>query len=250
MITRRVFVAMLLTVLCLAEAEGVLTGDKLDRRRVLVAREGEEAKAMVAVDRIQTMTVIGRTALVDSQAQGEPSDSLIAREVAALDRWPHPPFGNIEDRRLRVLAKVASGTASSVIFTVIAFGGLGEVLLDGSYSDDGLEGVGLLFISSYVGTMVGFPLGVTAVDPYDSRRKTFLGSAGTALGGIVLIAAGAMMGSETLANLGLMASFVAPPIVSIAVSEQSRKPPQSRRVSFGLSPTLNGGLSTSVTLRF
>ena len=176
------------------------------------------------------------------QAQTGAVDSLTVKERSR-------PF-DIENEALRFLAKAAAGTASSVAFTAIAFGGLGEVLIDDSYSDDGLEAVGLLFVSSYVGTMVGFPIGVSKVDPHDSLGKTLLGSGVAGLGGLGILAVAVMIRPEALAHLGVMVSFAAPPIVSIAMSEASRKPPESRRVSFGISPALNGGLSASATLRF
>ena len=162
----------------------------------------------------------------------------------------HPPSEDIENAGLRLLAKVGAGTGSGIVVTAIAFGGLGQLLVDDSYSDDGLEGVGLFFISLYVGNLIGFPLGVSTVDPHDSHGKTLLGSGMAGLGGLGLAVVGARMRSETLSLLGVMASFVAPPIVSIVVSEKSREPPQDRRVSFALSSTPNGGLSAVAQLRF
>ena len=176
------------------------------------------------------------------QAQTGAVDSLTVKEKSR-------PF-DIENRALRFLAKVAAGTASSVAFTAIGFGVVGRALSDGSYSDDGLEGYGLLFASLYVGNLVGFPLGVSKVDPHDSLGKTLLGSGVAGLGGLGILAVAVITRSEALAHLGVMVSFAAPPIVSIAMSEASRKPPESRRVSFGLSPTLNGGLSASAILHF
>ena len=183
--------------------------------------------------------------LLVQPAQAEPVDSLTAKEMS-------PPF-DIENEALRFFAKVAAGTASSVAFTAIGFGVVGHSLSplsDDSYSDDGLEGYGLLFASLYVGNLVGFPLGASKVDPYDSPGKTLLGSGVAGLGGLGLVVVGSIMRSEALAYLGFISSFVAPPIVSIAVSEKSRNPPQARRVSFGLAPTPNGGLSASTTLHF
>ena len=91
---------------------------------------------------------------------------------------------------------------------------------------------------------------MSTVDPHDSLGKTLLGSGVAGLGGLGLIAIAVIARSEALAHLGVTVSFAAPPIVSIAMSEASRKPPQARRVSFGVAPTLNGGLSAFATLRF
>ena len=179
---------------------------------------------------------------VQAQTPVAQEDSLTAKEM-------YPPF-DIENEALRFFAKVAAGTASSVVFTAIGFGVVGHALSDGSYSDDGLEGYGLFFASLYVGNLVGFPLGVSTVDPHDSPGKTLLGSGVAGLGGLGLIAIAVITRSEALAHLGVTVSFAAPPIVSIAMSEKSRQPPETRRVSFGLAPTLNGGLSAIATLRF
>ena len=228
----------------------------VDSRRLIAGLEPDGWSKWIALERIQTLSLIGspfsssadrdhtRTRITKrvQLAQTAPDDSLMVKEIS-------PPF-DIENEALRFLAKAAAGTASSVVFTAIAFGGLGEVLIDDSYSDDGLEAVGLLFVSSYVGTMVGFPLGVSTVDPHDSLGKTLLGSGVAGLGGLGLIAIAVIARSEALAHLGVTVSFAAPPIVSIAMSEASRKPPQARRVSFGVAPTLNGGLSAFATLRF
>ena len=191
---------------------------------------------------LRLLLIFSLCGLLVQPAQAEPVDSLTAKEMS-------PPF-DIENEALRFFAKVAAGTASSVVFTAISFGGLGEVLADDSYSDDGLEAVGLLFVSAYVGNLVGFPLGVSKVDPYDSPGKTLLGSGVAGLGGLGILAVAVIARSEALAHLGVMVSFAAPPIVSIAMSEASRQPPQVHRVSFALAPTLNGGLSTSATLHF
>ena len=238
----------------------------VDLRRLIVGLAPDGWSKWIALERIQTLSLLGaplsaadrdrtrtRTTKRVSPAQAEPevarSDSLSEQMEAMVKRY-HTKVAKREDAGLRVLKKVAAGTFSGIVSTGIAFGGLGEVLVDDSYSDDGLEAVGLLFVSLYVGNLVGFPLGVSKVDPHDSLGKTLLSSCVTGLGGLGLAVVGSIMRSESLAHLGVMVSFVAPPIVSIAVSEKSRKPPQARRVSFGLSPTPNGGLSTSATLRF
>ena len=191
---------------------------------------------------LRLLLIFSLCGLLVQPAQAEPVDSLTAKEMS-------PPF-DIENEALRFFAKVAAGTASSVAFTAIGFGVVGHALSDGSYSDDGLEGYGLLFASLYVGNLVGFPLGASKVDPYDSPGKTLLGSGVAGLGGLGILAVAVIARSEALAHLGVMVSFAAPPIVSIAMSEASRQPPQVHRVSFGLAPTLNGGLSTSATLHF
>ncbi len=269
MIMRRVFVATSLTMLCLAEgvaeAEGgaapmeiVLTGDELDRyqieagmlveviygkgarhgfsgaweklvvvrgvvdqvdwerRQLVVEREEDEAKETVAVDRIQTMTVIGRAELVDS--------------LTIKIKKKHRP-ADIENEGLRFFAKVGAGTISGVASTVVGFVSLGG-------------GLGGYFWGPAIGCSVGFPLGVTAVDPYDSYSWTLLAGVTPGLAGYYLI-----MTQQDGFGIGLL-MYVVPVISSLIVSEQSRNPPQARRVSFELAPALNGGFSASAKLRF
>ena len=175
------------------------------------------------------------------------SDSLSEQKEAMVKRY----YTKADNREaLRIGKKVVAGTFSSIAFTAIGFQVVGHALSDDSYSDDGLEGYGLLYGSLYVGNLVGFPLGVSSVDPHDSLGKTLLGSGVAGLGGVGILAVAVITRSEALAHLGVVVSFAAPPIVSIAMSEASRQPPESRRVSFDLSPIPNGGLSASTTLHF
>ena len=174
---------------------------------------------------------------------GTPTTQSLSQRVDSLTvKKRHPPFDDIEDGGLRFLAKMAAGTVSGIVFTVIGFGGVGEVLSDGSYSDGGLGAAGFFLWGAAIGTSVGFPIGVTSVDPYDSLPMTLLagvipGAVGTGL---------VWAGNET----GFKVAYVGPVISSLIASELSRKPPQDRRVSFVLSPTINGGFSAVTTLRF
>ena len=218
---------------------------------------------------LRVLLILVLCALMARPAQAEPvaaiSDSLSEQLEAMVERH-QKKADKRENADLRIAKKLVAGTLTTVAFTPIAFGGLSEVLTDGSYSDDGLEAVGLLFASLYVSTLVGFPLGVSKVDPHDSLGKTLLGSGVAGLGGLGLAVVGAIMGYEDLTQSGIMFSFIAPPIVSIVVSEASRNPlsaqlrhsassaepskPQACRVSFGSSSTLNGGLFAVIQLRF
>ena len=175
------------------------------------------------------------------QNQTAPMDSLMVKEM-------HSPF-DIENEGLRLLAKVVAGTASGVFFGAMSWVLLSEAFRDDPYEDIIWDGR-LFFGTLYVGSWVGFPIGVSSVDPHDSLGKTLLGSSVAGLGVLGLVRAIDIMRSTDLSRLEFIAPFVAPPIISIAISEKSRNPPQARRISFGLAPTLNGGLSASATLRF
>ena len=207
---------------------------------------------------IALCALLARPAQVQTEPEAARSDSLSEQLAAMVERY-QKKADNRED--LRIAKKVVSGTLTTAFFTAVCFSVVGEVLSDGSYSDDGLEGLGLLWGSLYVGNLIGFPLGVSAVDPHDSLGYTLLGSGVAGLGGLGLVVGGAIMSSEPLAQIGFMASFIAPPIVSVAVSEASsnelnveasaeQSKPQDRRVSFGLVPIPKGGLSAVATLRF
>ena len=172
------------------------------------------------------------------------SDSLSEQMEAMIKRY------YTEDGSLRIAKKVATGTALGLVFTVLGYGGVGAVLIDGSYSDDGLDshdglpGIGFLFLDSIIGSSVGFPLGVSSVDPYDSLPKTLL--AGVIPGAVEV---GLLLMGNSMTE-GLWMLSVGPVISSLIASELSRKPPQARRVSVGLVPDPKGGLSAVATLRF
>ena len=123
----------------------------VDSRQLIVGLEPGGWSKWTALERTQTLSLIGapfsssadrdhiRTRITKrvQLAQTALEDSLMVKEM-------HPPF-DIENEALRFSAKVAAGTASSVVFTAIGFGVVGHALSDGSYSDDGLEGVRTVF---------------------------------------------------------------------------------------------------------
>ena len=160
--------------------------------------------------------------------EAEPPPEARARKM-------HRPF-DIENAGLRLLAKVGAGIGSGVAFTAIASNAIANA--------DNYMGGHILF-GAIIGCNVGFPLGVSMVDPYDSLPKTLLASV---IPGAVGVGSIVVRNDIRLLDLGL--SYVVPVISSLIVSETWRKPPQDRRVSFVLSPTLNGGLSAVTTLRF
>ena len=173
------------------------------------------------------------------EPQTAPVDSLTIKEK--ID----PPLLTIENEGLRLLTKVAAGTASGVVFTYITYWSLIDALDDALNEGSYYYVEGIIF-SAFIGWSVGFPLGVTLVDPYDSSLKTLLAGVIPGAMGIGLF----LMSQYTdgwLVNGGWL---VLPAIISLNVSDQSRKPPQDRRISFGLAPILNGGFSSVATLHF
>ena len=159
------------------------------------------------------------------------SDSLSEQMEAMIKRY------YTEDGSLRIPKKVAGGTILCFSFTVLGLWGS----VDGSSYDSGLEWAVPPLSIAAIGTSVGFPLGVSLVDPYDSLPKTLLA-------GVIPIGLWRMGNSVSVSGFW-MASIVSV-ISSLTVSELSRKPPQARRVSVGLVPNPKGGLSAVATLRF
>ena len=141
---------------------------------------------------------------------------------------------------VRIPTKVVFGTLSGVAFTAIGVGVAAS--MDDRSSENTHADIGYLLIGMFIGSSVGFPLGVSAGDPYDSLPKTLLAGVIPGVAGYFVMVAG----QET----GVLLSYVGPIIGSLYASEKWRKSPQTRRVSVGLVPDLNGGLSTAATLHF
>ncbi len=250
MITRRVFVAMLLTMLCLAEVEAkAARGDSL-------AKKTEEVKKQYMRPEIppiwkkkeqffRQFRQIGKPPL---ESHAAPEDSLTVKKM-------QDPLFDIEDKGPRILAKAGAGIVTSTASTA-AF--IGVIAWARSLSDESKRsdekndigsGVGFLIFSLFSHTF-GSSIGVTLVDPHDSPNETLRWAQ---IGGWSGLGAGVIVSRipEPLGKIGgLAVMYLSPIVTSIYGSEQSRKPPQARRVSVLLGPVPNGGLSTSITLRF
>jgi hypothetical protein len=177
----------------------------------------------------------GKLAAQSFSQRSAASDSLSEQMEAMIKRY------YTEDMTLRIAKKVAAGTAFCFAFTVLGLWGSGDALSDDSYSDSGLEGAALVLSTAAIGTSVGFPLGVSLVDPYDSLPKTLL--AGVIPGAIWRM-------DNSLEVSGFWMASIVSVISSLTASEVWRKPPQARRVSVGLIPNPKGGLSAIAALRF
>ena len=159
----------------------------------------------------------------------------------------HRPF-DIEDRGLRLLAKVAAGTVSGVVVTALSIPIQDSIVEpSGDPDTDAWRGLEFLLIGAAIGSTVGFPIGVSLVDPYDSFVATLIGGVVPVGGGLALVGAGR---GSWVSVIGGVVALCSPFIGSLHASEKSRQLPQDRRISFALSPTLNGGLSAVTTLRF
>ncbi len=204
----------------LADVSNAMIRDGL---RCLYAKRGER----VRMDHVAFANCGKQTAQSFSRRSAA-SDSLSEQMKAAVKRY------YTEDMTLRIAKKVAGGTVFCFAFTVLGLWGSEG---DGYYSDSGLEGAALVLSTAAIGTSVGFPLGVSLVDPYDSLPKTLLA-------GVIPI------GLWRMGVSGFWTASIVSVISSLTASELSRKPPQARRVSVGLVPNPKGGLSAIATLRF
>lgn len=178
-----------------------------------------------------------------SQAELEAthSDSL-SEKMEAIGKRYYTKAAKQENSGLRILKKVGVGTFSGTAFTLMAIG-VHEKIWESSRD---LDGVGhFLFYGGGIGWSVGFSLGVSSVDPYDSLPKTLLAGV---IPGAVEIGFLFLMGNSMTEGLWMLS--VGPVISSLIASELSRKPPQDRRFSVGLVPAPKGNLSVVAALRF
>ena len=160
--------------------------------------------------------------------------------VATLDSMAESR-GNMSTGK-RVGLKLIAGTVGGVMGAVI-----------GASSGDGGQEIdfGPALYGYLAGIAIGVPMvDVSGVDPRDRSMLSLITSLGVSLGGSVVGVIGG--GGLTLASQdALWPSILIGPVVGATLaSELSRKPPQARRVSFALAPTLNGGLSAVAQLRF
>ena len=229
----------------------------VDSRRLIVGLEPDGWSKWIALERIQTLSLIGaplsaadrdhtRTSMTKrvQPAQTEPeaarSDSLSEQMEAMVKRY----YTKADNREaLRIGKKAVVGTFSGIVFTGMAMGVQDKIWEPyGDPDADAYRTLGFLLSGLVIGCSVGFPFGVSSVDPYDSLPMTLLAGVIPGSVGIGLIWAGH--------EIGFLVAYVTPIIGSLIASEKWRKPPQDRRISVGLVPNPKGGLSAIATLRF
>ena len=221
----------------LTRARGVIQA--VNSHRLLAVAENAQSQR-IDLARIQTLS-LGETSVSLSasrdtvQALTEPVDSLAAKEM-------HRPL--LSHRGYRLPAKVAAGTGWGIVFAGMAIGVHASV----SESTSPHHGIGVFLNSAAIGCSVGFPLGVSSVDGYDSLLGTLLAGVIPTAAGIGMIAIDQEIDQERLGT-ALLLTYVAPVLGSLMVSEIWRNPPEDRGASFGLAPTFNGGFSGVTTLR-
>ena len=178
---------------------------------------------------------------IQAEPEAARSDSL-SEQMEAMGKRYYTKADKQENSGLRILKKVGVGTFSGTAFTLMAIG-VHEKIWESSRNPDGVGH--FLFYGGGIGWSVGFSLGVSSIDPYDSLPKTLLAGF---IPGAVEVGFLLLMGNSMTEGLWMLS--VGPVISSLIASELSRKPPQDRRFSVGLVPALKGGLSAVAMLRF
>lgn len=149
-----------------------------------------------------------------------------------------------ENKPRRIVGKLVGGVLGGGLFALAggAVGiNVGDCPSDASFCD--LEN---FLIGGWFGYIVGLPVGMHQMDPYD--RFTY-SLAGSLIGGAASLAVFIMVEDETAENLW-PALVICPLVGTTIMSEFFRKPPEARRVSISLLPGLKGRVSAVATLRF
>ena len=245
----------------------------VDRRRLIVGLEPDGWSKWIALDRIQTLILVGETAAGRTD-NGRVIDRSRKEHIQAQDDSGHAAGGfqaapdtifvkkekrggAVRRVKGKLLRGVVGGYASLWVGTLIGAG------IDGYYgkcrglfpineqhdSEDGklCIDVGAL-IGASTGWALGAPIGVSMLEPNDR----FIHTLGGSLGGFVTC------GLFTMVSGGALwpSMIVAPVIFATLASEWSRhaelsrKPLEPRRFSLGLAPDFQGALSAVATLRF
>ena len=212
-----------------ATVRGVIEAVNWDRRQMVVAREGDGGKETIAVDRIQTMTMIDHTA---------PGNSLMVKEM-------NPDKRVAKKLSYGALGGVGGGALGAVVG--FALGSYGDKNCGGN--DDSFCGAGGVFGSVFVGSIgysIGTAVGVSRVDPHDLFGASLIGSVVGLVGGI-----GLMSASES--ELLFPSLFIGPIVGATLASEWSRSlNPSDKKLPFfmNLVPDSRGRLAAVATLRF
>ena len=190
--------------------------------------------------------------LLDSIFMGDPfrSAAAVSDSAERVERFPIQAGwmdGMGPDKR--VATKLASGAlVGGVGFAVwFALASVSEGDCDNDHNNDNpfcgyscCEELRRVMFGS-IGYLVGTAIGVSQFDPHDRFIASLGGSVVGLIGGIGLMSVDEVFWPSI---------FVGSVAFATMMSEWTRKPPEARRVSFGVAPTLNGSLSASVTLRF
>ena len=168
----------------------------------------------------------------------EDDQPAISPEVAVKDSMD-------ADQGERVFRKMGAGAIVGFIGGLTGTGiGLAMASTEKCVDDDPFCGIGAILAAAFVGATgytIGTAVGVSRMDPRGRFFPAFVGSSSGMIAGLYMTAY-----TPTL----WPSIFVCPIIMSTMMSEGFRAPPKNRRLSFGLAPNPQRGLSASATLRF
>ena len=224
----------------------------IDQRRLIIGLEPDRWSKWIALERIQTLSLIGSAS--HKSADGGSKQVAYGRAVRGLTK-PSDRLSGMLRRRddmepdKRIALKLASGA-----FTGVFAGLVGGVILIGMAVESqpeaetdpsaayAIEGAIAAISGFCIGNTVGSAVGVSKVDPHDRFIMSLGGSVVGLIGGIGLtyVSGGALWPSL----------FVSPAVGATVMSELWRKPPEARRFSVDLVPNPKRGLSAVATLRF
>ena len=222
----------------------------VSQRRLIIGLEPDEWSKWIALDRIQTLSLIG------SASHKSADGGTYGRAVRGLTE-PSDRLSGILRRRddmepgKRVAIKLASGAfkgvAAGLVGGVILLGIAAESQREAEPGTDpsaayAIEGAVAAISGFCIGNTVGSAVGVSKVDPHDRFIMSLGGSVVGLIGsiGLTYVSGGALWPSL----------FVGPVVGATVMSELWRKPPEARRFSIGLVPNSDGNLSAVATLRF
>ena len=212
------------------------TGEKLSTARGYI--QAVDAESLITSEKQIAFDQIRQLILTESSFEMDrlkkTTDTLSVIETTEM------PSMRMEYIPGRIVSKLVGGVLCGGLFGFV--GGLITDKVSCKKSDSG-EICGLLsfVVGGTIGYTVGVPFGVSVLDPHDQFMYSFAGSLIGGTAGIAL----------TRAKEELWPSLLICPLVGAAImSEFSRKPLESRRVSIGLLPGPKGRVSAVATLRF
>lgn len=186
------------------------------QRALLLSLERYGWPESIALERIQTLTIVAPSASVRTNDMG------VGKRIAS-----------------KLFFGAFAGSVSA--FSGAGIGVAIENCPEGGDSDDWC-GFGGAVLGGTFGCIAGTALGVSRIDPHDRFFPSLLGS-------LLGFGAGIWLTSASQGDLW-PSLFVGPVILSTLTSELARKPPKARRFSVDLVPNPKKGLSAVATLRF
>ena len=195
--------------------------------------EGADNTGVIDSSQVEHIRALADSGYAESGLQAMP-DSLSVRTARGDDRGT--------DKRV-ALKLGAGGLVGTVAGSALALFLYSNANLD--QESDGIGSAGPIIYGWVIGNIAGTSIGVTLVDPHDRFIMALTGSS-----------VGMWLGSKATPDIygrgwyDMWPVFVCPVVGATIMSELWRKPPESRRFSIGLVPSLGGNLAAVVTLRF